>query len=162
MLRSRFIASLLIHKGGLVKTINFSNPKYIGDPINAVRIFNEQKADELLVTDIDAAANGKEPNFRLIAKLASECRMPLCYGGGITKVEEVVRLVDMGVEKVAISSAAISAPNLITQMVESVGSQSIVTVLDILKPNSLFSKGYNIVTHNAKKTFCRIKYGNVI
>ena len=150
MLRPRIIASLLIHKSGLVKTVNFANPRYIGDPINAVRIFNEQKADELLVTDIDASVNGQKPNFKLISKLAAECRMPLCYGGGITEVDEATRLVDMGVEKVAISSAAIENPNLITKMAASVGSQSVVAVLDIRKRKGLFSQGYEILTNNAK------------
>ena len=104
MLRPRIIPCLLIHNGGLVKTKKFSEPKYVGDPINAVRIFNEKEADELMVLDIDATVKGNEPNFKLIEKLASECRMPLCYGGGITNVEQVQQLVNIGVEKAAISS----------------------------------------------------------
>jgi len=84
MLRPRIIPCLLVHQGGLVKTQGFKDAKYVGDPINAVKIFNEKEADELMVLDIDAAVNGVAPNFELIAKLAAECRMPLCYGGGVT------------------------------------------------------------------------------
>ena len=84
MLRPRIIPCLLIHQGGLVKTRKFKEPKYVGDPINAVKIFNEKESDELMVLDIDATVNKAEPNYALIAKLAAECRMPLCYGGGIT------------------------------------------------------------------------------
>jgi imidazole glycerol-phosphate synthase subunit HisF len=150
MLKPRIIPCLLIHKGGLVKTERFINPKYVGDPLNAVRIFNEKKVDELMVLDIDATVNGLEPNFSLIAKLAAECRMPLCYGGGVTAAEHAVRLVDMGVEKVAVSSAALCAPNLITKMAESVGGQSVVAVLDVKKRKGLFSSQYEVYTHNGK------------
>ena len=82
MLRPRIIPCLLIHKGGLVKTVQFGAPKYVGDPLNAVRIFNEKEVDELMVLDIDASCLGRAPNETLIAQLAAECRMPLCYGGG--------------------------------------------------------------------------------
>src|SRR5262245_41470012 len=107
MLRPRITPCLLLHNGGLVKTVAFDNPKYVGDPINAVRIFNEKGADELLVLDIDASVTGTEPNFRLISQFAPECRMPLCYGGGIKTVEHAKRVSSLGVEKVAISSAAL-------------------------------------------------------
>lgn len=150
MLRPRIIPCLLIHKGGLVKTQNFKNPKYVGDPINAVRIFNEKAADELMVLDIDATVNNVAPNLALIAKLAAECRMPLCYGGGVTTAEQAVRIVDMGVEKVAVSAAAIANPSLLTEMSDSVGRQSVVAVLDVRKRSGLFAKGYEIYTHNGK------------
>ena len=153
MLRPRIIPCLLIHKGGLVKTRLFKEPKYVGDPINAVRIFNEKEADELMVLDIDATVKGVEPDFKLIIKLAAECRMPLCYGGGVTTIEQVTRLVDMGVEKVAISAAAISNPDFISEAASAVGSQSVVTVLDVRKRKGLFSKGYEVCTHNAKKRY---------
>lgn len=149
MLRPRIIPCLLVHKGGLVKTQNFKDPKYVGDPINAVRIFNEKEADELMVLDIDATRNGVQPDFALIAKLAAECRMPLCYGGGVTTAEQATRLVDMGVEKVAVSAAAIANPGLLTQMASSVGRQSVVAVLDVRKRTGLFSKGFEVCTHNA-------------
>lgn len=149
MLRPRIIPCLLVHKGGLVKTQNFKDPKYVGDPINAVRIFNEKEADELMVLDIDATRNGVPPDFALIAKLAAECRMPLCYGGGVTTAEQATHLVDMGVEKVAVSAAAIANPGLLTQMASSVGRQSVVAVLDVRKRTGLFSKGFEVCTHNA-------------
>ncbi len=150
MLRPRIIPCLLVHKGGLVKTQGFKDPKYVGDPINAVRIFNEKEADELMVLDIDATVNKVEPNFDLIAKLAAECRMPLCYGGGVTTANQAARIVEMGVEKVAVSAAAIANPSLLTEMAIAVGRQSVVAVLDVRKRTGLFSKGYEVCTHNAK------------
>jgi cyclase len=150
MLRPRIIPCLLVHKGGLVKTQAFKDPKYVGDPINAVRIFNEKEADELMVLDIDATVNRVGPDFALIAKLAAECRMPLSYGGGVTTAEQAVRIVDMGVEKVAISSAAIANPALLNQMAAAVGRQSVVVVLDVRKRTGLFAKGYEVCTHNSK------------
>ena len=151
MLRSRIIPCLLIHQGGLYKTQGFKNPKYVGDPINAVRIFNEKKADELIVLDIDASVQKRGPNLNLIEKLAEECTMPLCYGGGIKTVEEAVQIVDMGVEKIAISSAAIIDPLILSDLAEVIGRQSVVAVIDVRKKMSLFSKGYEVVTYNAKE-----------
>ena len=153
MLRSRITPCLLIHNGGLVKTKVFAEPKYVGDPINAVRIFNEKEADELMILDIDATVNGREPDFKLIAKLAAECRMPLCYGGGVTQVEQVQRLINIGVEKVAVSSAAIARPALVTEMAEAVGRQSIAVVLDVRKRRGFVSTGYGLCTHNAKRDY---------
>ena len=149
MLRPRIIPCLLVHKGGLVKTQGFRNAKYIGDPINAVKIFNEKEADELIVLDIDATVQGRVPDFALIAKLAAECRMPLCYGGGVTTAAQAARIVDMGVEKVAVSAAAIANPSLLTEMADAVGRQSVVAVLDVRKKSGLFVKGYEVCTHNA-------------
>lgn len=146
MLRPRIIPCLLVKNGGLVKTINFDNPKYVGDPINAVKIFNEKEVDELIVIDIDATALGKEPNYRLIKNLATECRMPLCYGGGVKTVEQVEKIISLGVEKVAISSAAIYTPELISTAAARVGSQSIVVVLDVKK--SGFLRRYELFTKN--------------
>lgn len=150
MLRPRIIPCLLVHQGGLVKTQAFKDPKYVGDPINAVRIFNEKEADELMVLDIDATVKKVEPDFGLIAKLAAECRMPLCYGGGVTTAEQAARIVDMGVEKVAVSAAAITNPSLLTEMAAAVGRQSVVAVLDVRKRSGLLAKGYEVCTHNGK------------
>jgi cyclase len=150
MLRPRIIPCLLVHKGGLVKSQGFKGYKYVGDPINAVRIFNEKEADELMVLDIDATVNKVAPDFSLIAKLAAECRMPLCYGGGVTAAEQAARIVDMGVEKVAVSAAAVTNPKLLTEMAAAVGRQSVVAVLDIRKRTGLFATGYEVCTHNAK------------
>ncbi|EKN3345508.1 AglZ/HisF2 family acetamidino modification protein [Yersinia ruckeri] len=151
MLRPRIIPCLLIHKGGLVKTIGFSAPKYVGDPINAVKIFNEKEADELMVLDIDASATGREPDYALIKKLAAECRMPLCYGGGVKTAEQAEHIISLGVEKIALSSAAIENPGMITPLTEAVGRQSVVVVLDIRKKKGLFSKGYELTSINNTK-----------
>jgi cyclase len=153
MLRPRIIPCLLVHQGGLVKTHAFKDPKYVGDPINAVRIFNEKEADELMVLDIDATANKSEPDFALIAKLAAECRMPLCYGGGVTTADQAARIVDMGVEKVAVSAAAIKNPSLLNEIAAAVGRQSVVAVLDVRKRSGLFAKGYEVCTHNGKTSY---------
>ena len=148
MLRPRIIPCLLVHKGGLVKTREFSAAKYVGDPINAVKIFNEKEADELVVLDIDASVKHVEPNYSLIAKLAAECRMPLCYGGGITLVEQAARIIDLGVEKVSLSAAAVANSDLVTKVSTAIGRQSVVAVIDVRKKSGLFSKGYEVCTHN--------------
>ena len=149
MLRPRVIPCLLVHEGGLVKTVGFKAPKYVGDPINAVKIFNEKEADELVVLDIDATVNGAEPDYRMIANLAAECRMPLCYGGGVRSAAQAKKIVALGVEKVALSAAAIDDPNLITQIADEIGRQSVVVVLDVKK--RMLSKEYDVFTHNGKK-----------
>ena len=133
MLRARIIPVLLVSNGGLVKTTSFSSPKYVGDPLNAVRIFNEKQVDELIVVDIDATVSDREPDYELIGHLASECRMPLCYGGGITTVEQIERIIALGVEKVCLGNSAASLPSLIKNAAQRVGSQSIVAVLDVKK-----------------------------
>jgi len=149
MLRSRVIPCLLVKSGGLVKTVKFSDPKYVGDPINAVRIFNEKEADELVVLDIDATANGRKPNYEMIQNLAAECRMPLCYGGGVQTLEQFKKIIGLGVEKVAISASAVNDPNLVSNAAEMVGNQSVVVVLDAKKKR--FSSKYEVFTHNGKK-----------
>jgi cyclase len=148
MLRPRVIPCLLVHKGGLVKTVQFANPKYVGDPLNAVRIFNEKEVDELIVVDIDATVEGREPDYSLIGRLAVECRMPLCYGGGIKRVDQVERIIELGVEKVALSSAAFENPSEISRMAVAVGNQSIVAVLDVKRGRD---GECELRTHNAGK-----------
>ena len=149
MLRPRIIPSLLIQDNGLVKTVNFKNPKYVGDPINAVKIFNEKAVDELAIFDIDATVKGQEPNYSLIERIANQSRMPLCYGGGVKTVEQAQRIFSLGIEKIALSSAVIHNPSLITQIAERVGAQSVIVVLDVKK--KLFG-GYEVYTHNGKKS----------
>ena len=149
MLRPRVIPCLLVHEGGLVKTIGFKSPKYVGDPINAVKIFNEKEVDELVVLDIDATVNDVEPDYKMIANLAAECRMPLCYGGGVRTAEQAKRIISLGVEKVAFSAAFLSDPNLIRQVADEIGQQSVVVVLDVKK--RLSSTEYDVFTHNGKK-----------
>jgi imidazole glycerol-phosphate synthase subunit HisF len=146
MLRPRITPCLLVKNGGLVKTINFGNPKYVGDPINAVKIFNEKEVDEIIVMDIDASVHQRKPNYMLIKNLATECRMPLCYGGGVKTVEQVEEIISLGVEKVAISSAAIGNPDLIAKAAEVVGNQSIVVVMDVKKVEG--RELYEIFIHN--------------
>ena len=148
MLRPRIIPSLLIQDNGLVKTVNFKNPKYVGDPINAVRIFNEKEVDELAIFDIDATVKGNEPNYSLIERLASQSMMPLCYGGGVKTVEQAQRIFSLGIEKIALSSAVLQNPNLITEISDQVGAQSVIVVLDVKKK---LLGGYEVYTHNGKK-----------
>ncbi|MEX2163594.1 MAG: AglZ/HisF2 family acetamidino modification protein [Sulfuricaulis sp.] len=148
MLRPRIIPCLLVKNGGLVKTMQFDKPKYVGDPLNAVRIFNEKEVDELLVVDIDATTQDREPDYSLIKNLAAECRMPLCYGGGVKTAEQIQRIISLGVEKVAISAASVLRPELVAEAATKVGSQSIVVVMDV-KKNS--SEGYEVYTHNGLK-----------
>lgn len=149
MLRPRIIPSLLIHDDGLVKTMNFKNPKYVGDPINAVKIFNEKAVDELAIFDIDATVLGKEPNYSLIERLASQSMMPLCYGGGVKTVGQAQRIFSLGIEKIALSSAVLQNPKLITEISDRVGAQSVIVVLDVKKK---LLGGYEVYTHNGKKS----------
>ncbi len=149
MLFPRIIPCLLVHKKGLVKTTKFKDPKYVGDPINAVKIFNEKEVDELIVIDIDATREQKEPDYKMIENLAAECRMPFCYGGGIKTVEQAQKIFSLGVEKIAVSSVAIENPSLIAAMAERVGNQSVVVVLDVKKRN--FGSKYELYTHNGTK-----------
>ena len=150
MLYPRIIPCLLVHKNGLVKTTKFKEPKYVGDPINAVKIFNEKEVDELIVVDIDASRNNLEPDYKMIQNLATECRMPLCYGGGIKTVVQARRIFSLGVEKIAISSLAVEKPAVITEIAERVGNQSVVVIMDVRK-NILGGK-YEICIHNGTKS----------
>lgn len=154
MLRSRIIPCLLVHKKGLVKTLRFSveDGKYVGDPINAVKIFNEKNVDEIMVIDIDATVEGHEPDYEMIKNVATECRMPLCYGGGVKTVEQVRKIIKLGAEKVAVSAAALENICLLNEMSEAVGAQSVVLVLDIAKKRGLWGGAYyEIFTHNGKR-----------
>lgn len=146
MLRPRIIPCLLVREKGLVKTVKFKDGKYVGDPLNAVKIFNEKEVDELMVLDIDASAENREPDFDMIRKMAIESRMPLCYGGGVKTVEHAKRIISLGAEKVAISSVALKNTSVITEMAKAVGSQSVVVVIDVKSKGLLGKKevtGYN-------------------
>jgi len=149
MLRPRITPCLLVHNGGLVKTLRFADPKYVGDPINAVKIFNEKESDELIMLDIDASVRGVEPNFRLIGQLAVECRMPLCYGGGIKTAGQAKRIIGLGVEKVAVSAAGIETPAVIGSIAAEIGSQSVVVVLDVRQRPG--HDRYEVWTHNGSR-----------
>ena len=147
MLRPRIVPCLLVQNGGLVKTVKFASPKYVGDPINAVKIFNEKEVDELTVLAIDATTSGREPDYTMIRNLAAECRMPLCYGGGIKTEAQAERIIGMGVEKVSISSAAVENPALVPALARRIGSQSVVAVMDVKRDG----KAAQVWTHNGKK-----------
>ena len=148
MLEPRIIPCLLVNNKGLVKKVKFKDSKYVGDPINAVKIFNEKESDELMVLDIDATVQNREPDYKMIENLATECRMPLCYGGGIKTVEQATRIFNLGVEKIALSSAAIENPQLVANIAKEVGNQSVVVIIDVKK--KMFG-GYDIYTHNGTK-----------
>jgi cyclase len=142
MLRNRVIPILLLKNAGLVKTQKFKNPKYVGDPINAVRIFNDKEVDELVFLDISATPQKRGPNFELIKDIATEAFMPFAYGGGITSLNEIEKLINLGVEKVVLNTVAVTNPKIISEAANIFGNQSIVVSIDIKK--TLF---------NGKKSF---------
>ena len=113
MLRKRIIVSLLVLNNRVVKTTNFSDPIYVGDPINTVKIFNEKEVDEIMISDIGATNNKQEPNFDLIRSIAEQANMPVCYGGGISEIHQIEKIISLGIEKVSISSAIFSNKYLI-------------------------------------------------
>ncbi len=133
-----------------MKTVGFKDPKYVGDPINTVKIFNEKEADELCVVDMDASVNGVEPDYKAIEHMALECRMPLCYGGGVRTVDQAKRIIGLGVEKVSISAAAVERPELVSEIAGEIGRQSVVVVIDAKK--KMLGRGWDVVTHNAKRS----------
>ena len=139
----RVIPCLLVHEDGLVKTTRFRSPSYIGDPLNAIRIFNEKEVDELIVLDIDASRLNKDPDYRRIEGLASECFMPLCYGGGIRSVSQAKTLFSLGVEKLSIQTSALSDLSVVRSIADHFGSQSVIVSVDVKR--SLFGglKLYN-------------------
>lgn len=130
-MRPRVMPCLLISNSRLVKTIRFKKPSYIGDPMNAIRIFNDKEVDELVLLDINATITSKEPCYELIRNMAQNCFMPLCYGGGIETLEQAIAIFNSGVEKISINSAFYSKPELISQIAKLYGSQSVVASIDI-------------------------------
>jgi imidazole glycerol-phosphate synthase subunit HisF len=129
--RSRLIPCLLLDGTRLVKTKQFSQPRYVGDPLNTIKIFSEKEVDEIILLDITANRRGLQPNFAYIKQLADECFMPLCYGGGIKKIDDVARLIDLGVEKVAINATSLVGTQLIEQIANRYGKQSVVAIMDV-------------------------------
>jgi cyclase len=129
----RVIPALLIEKNRLIQTRNFEYLKYLGDPLNAIRIFNEKKVDELVFFDISASSNNLEPNFNLISNMSKESRMPLCYGGGIKNLTQFEKIINLGVEKISMSSSAILNDEILIEASKSFGSQSVIVTLDIKK-----------------------------
>jgi cyclase len=149
MQRVRIIPALLIQKNGLVKSVRFRNHKYVGDPINAVRIFNDKEVDEIVILDISATSEGRGPNISRIQEIASEAFMPLAYGGGITNLEEISELISSGVEKVIINTAAYQRPALINEGAKHVGSQSIIVSIDVRK--NFFGR-YKVYVNNGNQS----------
>lgn len=133
MLKTRVIPCLLFYSRGLYKTVNFKNPSYIGDPINAIKIYNEKEVDELIFLDITANVENREPNYKVITDIASECFMPLCYGGGITTVDQVKKILEIGVEKISFNHSAISNPSLVSSAAKAFGNQAVVVSIDVKK-----------------------------
>lgn len=131
--RVRVIPVLLLKNNGLYKTVKFKDPKYVGDPINAIKIFNDKEVDELCVLDINTSAEKRKPNFKLIQEFASECFMPVCYGGGINTIEDAKHIFGLGIEKIALNNAAIENPQLITEIANIYGSQAVVVSVDYKK-----------------------------
>jgi len=147
MYRPRVIPCLLLRGHGLVKTRKFKDAVYVGDPVNAVRIFSEKEADELVILDIDASKEGREPNYELIEEIAGECLMPIGYGGGITSLAQVKRLIRSGVEKVVVNStAALGSMQVIGDAAAAFGSQAVVGAIDVRRT---MLKGYRIVAKSA-------------
>lgn len=133
MIRPRIIPTLLLSNGDLVKTFRFSKPQYLGDPINAIRIFNEKGVDELCILDINSSQNKVEPDYELLEKMATEAFMPLSYGGGINNVEQIKRIFRIGFEKVVINTSAVNNLDLIKEASNYFGNQSIVCAIDYKK-----------------------------
>ena len=131
MLRPRVIPSLLVRGSGLVKTRQFRDPKYVGDPNNAIKIFNDKSADELIVLDIEASRAGRGPNYPLIEEFADECYMPVCYGGGIRTVAEAARIFELGVEKVSVQTSVLDDLGLVSAIAGRYGSQAVVLSIDV-------------------------------
>ncbi len=134
--RIRVIPCLLLKGPGLYKTVKFKDPKYVGDPINAVRIFNEKEVDELIFLDIEASKNKTPINLKTLRNIASECFMPLCYGGGIQSLQDIESLLKLGVEKVALNSFTYENPSLVQEACQRFGGSTIVASIDYRK--SLF------------------------
>ncbi|MCG3171070.1 MAG: Imidazole glycerol phosphate synthase subunit HisF [Pseudomonadales bacterium] len=152
MLAARLMPCLLMMRGALVKTVQFKNPIYVGDPVNAVRIFNEKEVDELILLDITATTGRHGIDFETLEKLTSECFMPICYGGGVRTAEDMRRLYALGIEKISLSSAAIEHPRFVTEAAAEFGNQAVVVTLDVKK--TLFGK-YSVRTHGGSTNIGR-------
>lgn len=148
MNKTRVIPVLLLRNRGLVKTVKFKEPRYVGDPINSVRIFNEKEVDELVFLDITATPEGRGPNFDLLQDIAGEAFMPMGYGGGISTMEQVRRIFSLGFEKVIINSAAYVNPGLLTEAASVYGAQSVVACVDVRR--TLLGR-YELYTHSGTK-----------
>ena len=146
MHRARVIPCLLIRGNGLVKTRKFKDPVYVGDPVNAIRIFSEKEVDEIVLLDIDASREGREPNYELIAEMAGEAFMPAAYGGGIRSLEQIRRLIRAGIEKVVINTAAAESTDVVRAAADMFGCQAVVGAVDVKRT---LLGGYRVVARSA-------------
>lgn len=149
MLKTRVIPCLLLRDGGLVKTVRFKTEKYIGDPINAVKIFNEKEVDELIFLDIDATREKRSPDIQLIQDIATECFMPFAYGGGVTNIEQIKSILRAGVEKVILNSSALRNVGFVSEAARHFGNSTIIGAIDIKKD---FWGTYKVYDHVGKKS----------
>jgi cyclase len=133
MLLTRLMPCLLMSNGALVKTIRFKDGPYVGDPVNAVRIFNQKEVDELILLDIHATTRNRGIDFETLDKIVSECFMPICYGGGVRSVEDMRRLYALGIEKISLGAAAFEVPGLVQQASREFGAQAVVVTIDVKK-----------------------------
>lgn len=133
MMRIRIIPVLLLHKGGLVKSIQFKKHQYVGDPINAVKIFNEKEVDEIIVLDIDASAANRPPNFSAVEEICGEAFMPLAYGGGVKSLSDAQKILYNGAEKVIVNTALLEHPKVVESIAKQFGNQSLVASIDYKK-----------------------------
>ncbi len=147
MIAPRAIPVLLLRGQGLVKTVKFKDPKYIGDPRNAVKIFNEKEVDELVILDITATNEKRGPQFSLLHEIVSEAFMPIGYGGGIRSIKDIEQLISLGIEKAVLNTYAVESPDFVTSAAEVLGSSSVVVCLDTKR--KLFG-GYEVFTHSGK------------
>lgn len=150
MKRVRVIPVLLLRNGGLVKSIKFKKHQYVGDPINAVKIFNEKEVDEIIVLDIDATSKKQSPNLKAIEEICGEAFMPLAYGGGITSLEQAQQLLYHGAEKVILNQTLLEHPKVIESIAKQFGNQSVVASIDYKK--TLLGKTKVYGSNGSKKT----------
>ena len=148
MIKPRVIPALLLKGQGLVKTVKFKEPKYLGDPINIVRIFNDKEVDELVLLDITATPEKRGPQFDLLKNIASEAFIPLAYGGGIRSMDDVKKLLSIGIEKLIMNTSAVETPSLVREVADHAGSQAAVVSMDVKK--GLLGK-YEVFTHCGQK-----------
>ncbi len=159
MLRQRIIPCLLLSKNSLVKTLRFKDPKYLGDPLNAIRIFNDKEIDELIVLDIEATKFNRDPNYELISRITKECKSPITYGGGIRNIDQAEKIISLGVERVSLCSAIKNNLKLIKELSNSLGSQSVVIVMEVLKIQGS-NNSYQL--YNANKNIDLLKFSQKI
>lgn len=146
MLQTRVMPCLLLRNNALVKTVRFENPHYVGDPLNAVRIFNDKEVDEVIILDIGATPARQEPAFHVLSEITNECFMPMCYGGGIRSLEDARKIFALGVEKIALNSFAAENPAFVQRAAQEFGRQSIVASIDAKKTN----RGYDVFTQGGR------------